>query len=127
MIDSSVVMITALSSQMKTTPLAIEEFDEKIAELCASHDDYPLFASLPGSGSIYSARMLAALGTDRDRFRSPDEVACLFGIAPVKEAQRPIELDEVAVLAARSSCGRVSTSMRGSRSSTRPGRGQTHA
>lgn len=70
---------------MKTTLMAIKEFDEKIAELCASHDDYPLFASLPGSGSIYSARMLAAMGTDRDRFRSPDEVACLFGIAPVIE------------------------------------------
>ena len=84
-IDSSVVMIKALASQMKTTLSAIREFDQKIEELCASHQDYPLFASLPGSGSIYSARLLAAMGTDRDRFQSPDEVACLFGIAPVIE------------------------------------------
>ena len=40
---------------------------------------------LPGSGSIYAARLLAALGTQRDRFASADDVACLSGIAPVIE------------------------------------------
>ena len=84
-IASSVVMIKALAAQMKTTLLAIAEFDAQIAQVCASHEDFPLFASLPGSGSNYSARLLAATGTDRDRFQSPEEMACLFGIAPVIE------------------------------------------
>jgi transposase len=84
-ICSSVTMINTLVRQMKLVISAIKEFDEQIEELCSTHDDYPLFASLPGSGSVYSSRLLAAFGTDRERFQSADEVARLSGIAPVIE------------------------------------------
>jgi transposase len=84
-IDSSVLMIQALASQMKTTLAAIRQFDRRIEELCEGHEDYHLFASLPGSGSNYSSRLLAAFGTDRERFTSGDEMARLSGIAPVME------------------------------------------
>jgi transposase len=84
-ISSSVVMMKTLARQMKLAISAIKEFDQHIAELCESHDDYHLFASLPGSGSVYSSRLLAAFGTDRARFESADEVARLSGIAPVIE------------------------------------------
>ena len=84
-ISSSVVMIKTLARQMKLTVSAIKEFDQQIAELCSSHADYQLFASLPGSGTVYSSRLLAAFGTDRERFESAEEVARLSGIAPVVE------------------------------------------
>lgn len=84
-IASSVLMLKTLASQMKTTVSAIKEFDQKIEELCAAHEDYPLFAALPGSGTVYSSRLLAAFGTDRERFQSADEMARLSGIAPVME------------------------------------------
>jgi len=84
-ISSSVLMIKTLASQMKVTLAAIKEFDRQIEELCASHEDYHLFATLPGSGSVYSSRLLAAFGTDRERFESADEMARLSGIAPVIE------------------------------------------
>ncbi len=78
-------MIKTLAAQMKTAISAIKEFDRKIAELCANHEDYHLFASLPGSGSVYSSRLLAAFGTERKRYESADEVARYAGIAPVIE------------------------------------------
>jgi transposase len=84
-ISSSVLMIKTLAAQMKVTLEAIKQFDQKIEELCASHEDYSLFASLPGSGSVYSSRLLAAMGTDRERFKSADEMARYSGIAPVIE------------------------------------------
>jgi transposase len=84
-IDSSVLMMTTLAQQMKTGLSAIKEFDRRIEELCSSHEDFPLFASLPGSGIVYSSRLLAAFGTDRERFKSADEMARLSGIAPVIE------------------------------------------
>jgi transposase len=84
-IDSSVLMIKALASQMKVTLEAIRQFDRKIEELCAGHQDYHLFASLPGSGTVYSSRLLAACGTQRQRFASADELARFSGIAPVIE------------------------------------------
>lgn len=84
-IDSSVVMIKVLAQQMQVTIQAIKSFDEQIARLCASHDDFHLFAALPGAGTVYSSRLLAALGTDREKYESADEVARFFGIAPVIE------------------------------------------
>ena len=84
-IDSSVLMITALAAQLKTTIAALKQFDEAIAKLCAAHPDFPLFQSLPGAGEVYASRLLAMMGTQRDRWTTADELACLSGIAPVME------------------------------------------
>ena len=84
-INSSVLMIKALAEQMQVTLEAIKEFDRQIEELCRSHQDYHLFESLPGSGTVYASRLLAALGTNREKYASADELACLAGIAPVIE------------------------------------------
>lgn len=82
---SSVLMTRALASQMKTTLAAIAEFDSEIAALCAVNEEFALFQSLPGAGPNYAARLTAALGADRGRWQSADEVAQLSGIAPVIE------------------------------------------
>jgi transposase len=82
---SSVLMMKALARQMQTTIAAIKEFDAEIEELCAAHQDFELFTSLPGAGSVYAARLLAALGADRERWASADEVARYAGVAPVIE------------------------------------------
>jgi len=44
-----------------------------------------VFASLPGSKTVYSSRLLAAFGSDRTSFASAGRVACLAGVAPVVE------------------------------------------
>lgn len=84
-INSSVLMVKALAAQMKTTLAAIKEFDAEIEELCTTHEDFALFSSLPGAGEVYASRLLAALGTDRGRWASADEVARYTGVAPVVE------------------------------------------
>lgn len=84
-IAASVVMVKALATQMKATVEAVAEFDRQIERLCRTHQDYEVFASLPGSGTVYSSRLLAAFGTDRTRFASAERVACLAGVAPVVE------------------------------------------
>lgn len=84
-INSSVLMVKALAAQMKSTIAAIQEFDAEIAQLCATHEDFEVFASLPGAGEVYASRLLAAMGTDRERWASADEVARYTGVAPVVE------------------------------------------
>lgn len=84
-INSSVLMITALAAQMKTTCEAIKQFDCEIETLCAAHPDFPLFQSLPGAGQVYASRLLAVMGTQRARWSTAQELACLSGIAPVME------------------------------------------
>ena len=82
---SSAVMARALAAQMKATPSAVGEFDRRIAGLCSVHQDFVPFKSLPGAGEVYASRLTAAPGSDRGRWQSADELACLAGVAPVME------------------------------------------
>src|SRR4051812_46039527 len=71
---SSAVMAKALAAQLKATLAAVHEFDRQIAEVCAAHQDFDLLNSLPGAGPVYASRLTAALGSDRGRWQSADEV-----------------------------------------------------
>jgi transposase len=82
---SSAAMTKALAAQMKATLSAVREFDRQIEEVCAVHQDFVLFQSLPGAGEVYASRLTAALGSDRGRWQSADEVARPAGVAPVIE------------------------------------------
>jgi len=84
-INSSVMMVKALAAQMKTTLAAVKEFNQQIEELCQSHEDFELFASLPGAGKVYASRLLTAMGANRERWASADELLCFSGVAPVVE------------------------------------------
>jgi transposase len=84
-IRSSAIMARAMAGQMKLLLESIKEFDREIEQLCESHQDYELLKTLPGSGTVYAARLLAAFGSNQDKFATADELACLSGIAPVIE------------------------------------------
>ena len=84
-INSSVLMCKALVAQMQSTLSAIKEFDREIEAMCAVHQDFALLKSLPGAGQVYTSRLVVALGSDRQRWHSADEVAQFSGIAPVME------------------------------------------
>jgi transposase len=64
---------------------AIAELDGMIAEVAVAHPDFFIFASLPGAGEVMAPRLLAALGSQRDRYGSAGEVQIYSGIAPILE------------------------------------------
>lgn len=84
-INSSVLMVKALVAQMKTTLATVREFDQRIAELSETHEDFELFASLPGAGRVYAPRLLTAMGSNRERWQTADELLRFSGVAPVIE------------------------------------------
>lgn len=84
-INSSALMVKALAAQMRTVLEAIRELEAEITRLCNSHQDHLVFASLPGAGPVYVSRLTATMGTNRQRWSTPDELAQLSGIAPVIE------------------------------------------
>jgi transposase len=84
-IASSKLMAKALALQLKTTLSVSSDFDRELAALCAVNQEFALMQSLPGAGQNYAARLAVALGTDRERWQSADELARLSGIAPVIE------------------------------------------
>ncbi len=84
-INSSVLMVNALAAQMKTTLAAVHDFDVRIEELSQAHEDFEVFASLPGAGRVYASRLLTAMGSNRERWASADELLRLSAVAPVVE------------------------------------------
>jgi transposase len=72
-----------LLAQMRA---GIAAFDLQIAEVFKSHPDRAIVESLPGAGPVLEPRLIAAVGTHRDRFASANALASFTGIAPVTEA-----------------------------------------
>ena len=70
-------------AQMRT---AIAAFDRQIAETYRCHPDRAIVASFPGAGPALEPRLIAAVGTQRERFDSANAMACFTGIAPVQSS-----------------------------------------
>ena len=84
-IEAKVVVVKVLVQLIHSLRETIVELDGKIAEASAAHPDFFIFASLPGAGEVMAPRLLAALGSRRERYGSADEVQKYSGIAPVTE------------------------------------------
>jgi Transposase/Transposase IS116/IS110/IS902 family len=78
--------IQLLVQMLTNLRAGIAEFDSQIEAIYQTHPDRLITASLPGAGPALEPRLLAALGTNRQRFTSASNMACCFGIAPVTES-----------------------------------------
>lgn len=67
--------LTALIEQIHT-------LEEQIAAAVTAHPDAPIFTSLPRSGTVRAARLLAEIGDCRGRFPTPAALAGLAGVTP---------------------------------------------
>jgi transposase len=72
----------ALLAVLTTVTEQIKALSEQIAEQLALHADAHIFTSLPRSGTVRAARLLAEIGDCRARFPTPEALACLAGAAP---------------------------------------------
>lgn len=84
-IGSSVSLVKILVPLMATLREGIAELDRQIAEQFAQQPDAALFEGLPGAGPVLAPRLLAALGSRRERYQSAAEVQCYSGVAPLLE------------------------------------------
>ncbi len=67
---------------LRTLKAQIAALAESIADQFADHPDAPVFDSLPRSGTVRAARLLAEIGDARGLFPTADSLACLAGVAP---------------------------------------------
>jgi transposase len=72
----------ALLAVLTSLVAQIKALDAQIAEQLALHTDAHIFTSLPRSGTVRAARLLAEIGDCRARFPTPEALACLAGAAP---------------------------------------------
>ena len=84
-IRASVMLVQALVEQVGCLTEAIARFEQEIDALTHSHEDFPIFTSLPGAGPVHASRLISALGTDRSRYEHVEDLLTFTGMAPVIE------------------------------------------
>jgi transposase len=72
----------ALVTVIGTLNTQIATLDAEIGRLLAAHPDRHIFSSLPRSGTIRAASLLAEIGDCRPRFPTDDALAALAGACP---------------------------------------------
>jgi transposase len=77
------LLVQALLPQLRAVTEAIRRFDSEIERVAAELPDVDLFRALPGAGPVFSARLLAAFGEQRDRYPNAYALQCFAGVAPV--------------------------------------------
>jgi len=77
------LLAVTLARQLRVLQTQLDEYRSRITKLFNDHPDKDCFGSLPGAGAKLAPRLLAELGADRSRFKSPIELQCYAGTAPV--------------------------------------------
>jgi transposase len=81
-IASCAAAVVAWGGLLKQLLRMIEGYDEKIDALAREHPDYALIKSLPGAGPALTPGLIAALGSQRNRYQTAHQIQCYSGIAP---------------------------------------------
>lgn len=73
---------TGYVALLGTLNAQIKSLETQIDRQLATHADAHIFTSLPRSGRVRAARLLAEIGDCRARFPTPESLTCLAGAAP---------------------------------------------
>ena len=77
--DAVLALVTVLSA----IGAALKDLNRSVVAHLGEHPDGPIFTSLPRSGQINAAQVLAEWGDVRQAYEHPDAIAALAGISPV--------------------------------------------
>lgn len=84
-IQSCVTTTKILVNLITTLREGISTFDRQIDQAVTAHPDFAIWDSFPGAGPALAPRLLAAFGSQRDRYETASDMQKFSGIAPVLE------------------------------------------
>lgn len=73
----------SLAKRLRLLQQQLDLYREQIEKLFKDHPDHDLFGSLPGAKQVLGPRLLAAVGTDPERYGGHEALQCIAGTAPV--------------------------------------------
>jgi transposase len=76
-------LVLALAAMLRPLHQAVARLDKEIEQAMDQHPDALIFRSFPAAGPALAPRLLAAFGTQRDRFETAEDLIQFYGIAPV--------------------------------------------
>jgi transposase len=81
--QSFALRVQLVCRQLQDVVSTVKEYEKQIAQCFQQHPDREIFASFPGAGPVLAPRLLAAMGSERERFDSATNLQRYTGIAPV--------------------------------------------
>lgn len=75
--------VLAYVGVIRSLNTSIKQLNRSVATHLGEHPDNEIFTSLPRSGQVNAAQMLAEWGDCREAYESPEAVCALAGLAPV--------------------------------------------
>lgn len=85
MLEAGPAIVSSWVRAAKAYAQGIAEFDQQIEQALAVHPETALFRSFPGLGPALLPRVVAAFGTNRERFTTAADLQRYSGVAPVTE------------------------------------------
>jgi transposase len=86
LLEGQVAVAASCIAQIRVLLASIAKLDHQIEGLASQHPEASLFSALPGAGAALQPRLIAAFGTQRDRYADARELQAYSGIAPVTES-----------------------------------------
>lgn len=77
--------VTTLAKTIRPLLSSVREYDKEIKKLFDAHEDASIFESFRGAGKTLAPRLLAVMGTQRERFPDSKSLSQYNGSAPVTE------------------------------------------
>lgn len=84
-LEPAILHIRLLAAVLRPVQAHIEQIEARLAECFAEHPEADFYAALPGAGPVLAPRLLAAFGTDRERYPDAASLQKYGGVAPVRE------------------------------------------
>ena len=75
--------VLALVAVLRALNASVKDLGRSVTAHLGEHPDGPIFTSLPRSGQINAAQVLAEWGDARPAYEHPDAVAALAGVTPI--------------------------------------------
>lgn len=86
LVDAIHDAVLALVTVLEALNTAGKNLDRSVVAHLGEHPDAQIFTSLPRSGQINAAQVLAEWGDSRTAYDGPDAIAALAGVTPVTKA-----------------------------------------
>jgi len=98
-IASALINVRMLVRMITVLNDSVKESENKLKATFDKHPDKNIFVSFPGASDCLAPRLLAAWGTDRQRFKSAENMQNYAGVAPITKRS-----GRSAVVSARFAC-----------------------
>jgi transposase len=83
LLQSYAFRVQLIARELQIMLKTLDQFEQQIATAFKQHPDHFIFDALPGAGPVLAPRLLASMGSERERFARARNLQCFTGIAPV--------------------------------------------